>query len=78
MRLLVRSISILAVLSVLFWLFPLKAHAYLDPGTGSYILQIVLATIVGIGFVIKLSWRRIKAFVHNLRSKGEGNEQDED
>jgi hypothetical protein len=78
MRLLTRSISILAILSLLYWLFPLKAYAYLDPGTGSYILQIILAAIVGIGFAIKLSWGRIKSFVHNLRSKGEGNEPDED
>jgi hypothetical protein len=78
MKLLSRSIAMLAILTLLYSIFPLEAHAYLDPGTGSYILQIVLAAIVGIGFAIKLSWGRIKSFVHNLRSKKEGNEQDED
>jgi hypothetical protein len=78
MRLLTRSMPMLATLTLLYLLFPFEAHAYLDPGTGSYILQIALATIVGIGFAIKLFWGRIKSFFQDLRSKGEGSEQDED
>jgi hypothetical protein len=77
MKLLKRAMSILAIISLLYWLSPRDAHAYLDPGTGSYILQVALAAVVGIGFAIKLSWGRIKAFFENLRSDGEENEQDE-
>jgi len=78
MRHLTRSISVLAVLSLLFCLFPVRAHAYLDPGAGSYILQMVLAAILGIGVAIRLSWGRIKSFVGKLRSKGKENQKDED
>lgn len=35
---------------------PQKACAYLDPGTGSMILQVILAGIVGIGCTFKV-WR---------------------
>lgn len=42
------------------------AYAYLDPGTGSYVLQIVIAGIVSALFTIKMFWRRIVDFFSNL------------
>ncbi len=38
------------------------AHAYLDPGTGSMILQVLLGAIVGILVTGKLYWTKIKGF----------------
>jgi len=35
---------------------------YLDLGAGSMFLQIILAGIMGAGFVIKQYWRRITGF----------------
>ena len=35
------------------------AHAYLDPGTGSAILQGVLAALAGIAVALKLYWHRL-------------------
>ncbi len=34
--------------------------AYLDPGTGSYALQILLATLFGGMFALKQSWAELK------------------
>ncbi|HNS33392.1 MAG TPA: hypothetical protein PKN36_10550 [bacterium] len=50
------------------------AYAYLDPGTGSYILQIVIAFLLAGVFVIKACWRKIKNFFAALfsRSKNTG------
>ncbi len=46
-----------------------EAHAYLDPGTGSFIFQIVVATVCGAGFAIKMFWSRICArFTRSSRS----------
>jgi hypothetical protein len=59
------------------FLFPMNAHAYLDPGTGSYVLQLALAALVGTLFAIRLFWNRIKSFFGNLLSKQEGDEQNE-
>ena len=37
-----------------------EAHAYLDPGTGSMLLQILLAGLAGMGVLGKLYWHRIR------------------
>ena len=37
-----------------------SAVAYLDPGTGSLILQMLIAGIMGTIFTIKLYWYRLK------------------
>jgi hypothetical protein len=37
------------------------AYAYLDPGTGSYIFQILIAAVVGVGFLVKVYWGKIKS-----------------
>ncbi len=36
--------------------------AYLDPGTGSLIIQAIIAFFCGVAFTVKLYWRRFKAF----------------
>jgi hypothetical protein len=43
-------------------------EAYLDPGTGSMVLQLVLAGVVGALAIVKLYWRRLKAFVLRRRT----------
>lgn len=47
--------------SLLLVLFPTAAFAYLDPGTGSFIIQGIIGAVVGGAFVIKLYWKRVKA-----------------
>jgi len=37
----------------------LSNRAYLDPGSGSFILQLLLASLLGLGFVIKSYWKKI-------------------
>jgi hypothetical protein len=37
--------------------------AYLDPGTGSYALQILLATMFGGMFALKQSWSELKLWL---------------
>lgn len=39
-----------------------KGHLYLDPGSGSFLLQILIATIAGAGIFLAASWRKVKAF----------------
>jgi hypothetical protein len=46
-----------------------KAFAYLDPGTGSYVYQVLLAAFIGGLFTIKIFWQKIKNFFGNLFSK---------
>lgn len=62
--------SALVLVGCYFLVCPPRAHAYLDPGTGSYILQLVMAAALGGAFALKLSWSRIKYFVHSRFSSG--------
>ena len=40
---------------------PAPAHAYIDPGTGSFVIQGIIAAVVGAGVALKMFWGRIKA-----------------
>lgn len=42
-----------------------NAYAYLDPGTGSILLQALLAGLLGIG----VFWRKLKDFIKERFSK---------
>ena len=44
-------------------LFPREAHAYLDPGSGSLIVQALVAAFFALSLAIKAYWRKIKLFV---------------
>jgi len=45
-----------------------SAFAYLDPGTGSYIFQILAAAIIGGIYTVKMYWQRIKNFFRKIFS----------
>ena len=47
-------------------LFPLFAYGYIDPGTGSYIFQIIIAAFVAVSFAVKVYWHKIKKFAGRL------------
>ena len=57
-----RSLGIHAVLSLALaiCLLPAAAYAYIDPGTGSFVIQGIIAGVVGAGVVVKMFWHRIK------------------
>lgn len=73
-----RHLTTVAVLvSLLCIMSPQTAYAYLDPGTGSYILQLILGVLLGAFFAIKIFWKNIKASFSNLFSKRQKNEEDD-
>ena len=46
-----------------------SAYAYLDPGTGSFILQVVAAGALGGLFAVKTFWGNITTFFSRILSK---------
>ncbi len=56
-------------IALIVLLFSGDAHAYLDPATGSYIFQILIAGLLGGLFAVKMFWRKIKAFYLRVFSK---------
>lgn len=53
------------------------AFAYLDPGTGSIVLQSLLAAIAVAMGVIRLYWYRLKAFFSGKTSDSEAQDSKE-
>ena len=49
-------------------LSPNVAFAYLDPGTGSALIQGLIATIAAIGLTLKVYWHRVLGFFGLRRS----------
>ncbi len=45
------------------------ANAYLDPGTGSMLLQLLIGAVVAAMFTAKLYWYRLKAFLGRLAGR---------
>jgi hypothetical protein len=59
------SIILFALVLVLV---PASSHAYLDPGTGSYILQIVIGVLLAAALAVRAFWHRIKTYLASLFS----------
>jgi hypothetical protein len=64
------TVGLFVLLSIIL---PNTAHAYLDPGTGSYFLQMAIATLLSGLYAIKLFWKNIKAFFRKIFSRGKTN-----
>ncbi|MGE5373518.1 MAG: hypothetical protein ACM3XO_00570 [Bacteroidota bacterium] len=52
-------------------------HLYLDPGSGSFLIQLLFATLAGLGIVAIASWNRIKSWF-GIKSKPKVDEDDDD
>ena len=48
------------------------AYAYMDPGSGSMIIQILLATLLGSLFMLKAFWHRFTGNLARLKAKIKG------
>jgi len=47
-------------ITILFMLMFTDALAYLDPGTGSMLLQVILGGVAAVGVAIKLYWHKLR------------------
>lgn len=43
-----------------------NAHAYLDPGSGSFILQMLIAGLLGAIFTVKMWYAAVKIYIANI------------
>jgi hypothetical protein len=46
----------------------LKPLPYLDPGSGSMLIQLILAAVLSIGIAVRIFWNKIKAFLTRNKS----------
>ena len=52
-------------------------NAYLDPGSGSFILQLILAAVLGGLLVLRSYWTKITEGLRNLFSRQQEGDHDE-
>jgi hypothetical protein len=69
-------ISILIVVFAAF-LFPREVNAYLDPGSGSYLFQILIGSLLAIGFTIRNVWGKGLLVLKNMINKRRKTRPDE-
>jgi len=62
------------ILSAIILILAENAFAYLDPGTGSMILQSLIAGFLFVGTAVGLFWQKIKNFFSG--SKKENSEEE--
>lgn len=66
---------IFAMLALFYLLFPQRAYAYIDPGTGSIIIQVLIGVLVGGLVAAKIFWNRISTSVKSLFCRGRKDER---
>jgi hypothetical protein len=51
---------------------------YLDPGSGSFLIQLLVAAIAGAGVAIGANWSKLKRFFGRLKKKSDPNDEEND
>jgi hypothetical protein len=51
--------------------------AYLDPGSGSFLIQLLIAALLGVGIALRASWGKIKGLFGNKPEADEDAEDEE-
>ena len=58
-----RTVGVLIVLAAVFEVALKPSYAYMDPGTGSFMLQMAIAGVLGALFTLKMFWAQVKTYV---------------
>ena len=66
------------LIALILVLFTQPAWAYLDPGTGSMLLQVILGGIAAIGVALKLGWHKIRAALGFAKPSDEDEETEQE
>jgi len=69
MKRVLNSIGCSAVVGLVIVMLSRDAYGYLDPGTTNYVVQLLIAGVLGALFAIKVYWLKVRAFVVGLFSK---------
>jgi len=56
--------------------YSIPVFAYIDPGTGSLIVQSVIGAIAAIGVTVKIYWHKLKVFFSKKVLPASDSEQD--
>lgn len=62
--------NVVFALAVAMLLCVAPAHAYLDPGSGSYLYYLLVSGFLGAGALVKFYWQRLKDFARRVTGGG--------
>ena len=67
--------KIIIVFILLSVVFCKKTYAYIDPGSGSYVFQMLIGFLIGGLFAVKIFWQKITVFLRGLffKERKDGN-----
>jgi len=63
------ALRIPVMVGVLILISVRDCFAYVDPGTGSYVIQLIMAGLLAAAFALKSYWKNITAFLSRLLSR---------
>jgi hypothetical protein len=64
----------LLLIAYLVWVSETRVDAYLDPGSGSMLVQLLLGGVAGAAVVMKLGWERFKDVFRSKAKQTKPNE----
>ena len=64
-----KKIKILGLILLFGTILAQPSSAYLDPGTGSMVIQIIVASCAAVAIAVKSFWVQLKNFFANLFTK---------
>ena len=73
-----RLAKVVLLVCFFYLMFPPTVYAYLDPGTGSLVIQILIGALFGGLVTIKIYWGKIKPLFRKCFSKRKSGKQRED
>jgi len=62
------SLTLAITIFAVFLFIPTITFAYLDPGSGSYLIQIIVASVAGAGYLLKVNWEKVKGILFKRKT----------
>ena len=64
-----KNIRALTVVLLVVLMAEARVDAYLDPGSGSMLVQLLLGGVAGAAVIIKLGWERFRGMFRSSRAR---------
>ncbi len=48
-----------------------KTYGYIDPGSGSLVIQVLIGALVGVGITLKIYWYKLKEKISRINKKND-------
>ena len=68
----------MTLLTAHLWSSLVRTDLYLDPGSGSMLLQLLLAALLGAGVILRTQWSKLKSLFKSKDSSDEDQEEDQE